>query len=134
MQTRFGAGHIEEIANLTYDFSYLRRDSISPGRNQPLDDLAGEPLQPAAKTIPMITRQYFRQHWSEHFVNDGVTYEQCEAAYAFGFMASRHAFYFGHSWTDAEPSLKLDWADQHAGSNWERYMPAIRAGWDAGVL
>lgn len=132
MQTRYSAGAMGEIANLTYDFSYLRREPLKPSGGERIDGVINKTRRTATQVLPKEIHEQFDLHWGEHLSIAGVEYEQCEPAYRFGYAAARHPFYYGYSWTDAEPSLKLDWADEYAGSKWEQFKAAIRAGWDLG--
>jgi hypothetical protein len=130
MHTRYSAGAMGEIANLTYDFSYLRRDPVKRNGGDQLTETSNKTYRNSTYAISKDVHEEFNKHWSASFSSDGMEYQQYEPAYRFGFTAASHPFYNGYSWTDAEPSLKLDWADEYTSSKWEQFKAAIRAGWD----
>jgi uncharacterized protein (TIGR02271 family) len=71
----------------------------------------------------------FRQHCTTAFTGRGITYEDCEPAYRYGYDLGTNERYRGRDWMALEADARRDWEARRPGT-WERFKDAIRYGWD----
>jgi len=74
----------------------------------------------------------FRGDFTSRYGSSGVTYEQYQPAYRFGYELAGDARYAGRDWASIEPEVRRDWEARHAGSPWERFKDSARFAWERG--
>lgn len=86
----------------------------------------GGMVAPNATTTTMADDSVMRSRYSEH-ANQGITYEQWEPAYRFGWGLANNPAY--QNWQQSEPMIRQQWEQANPGS-YVIYREAIYAGFD----
>ncbi len=71
----------------------------------------------------------FRNNFNTTYANRGMTYEQYEPAYRYGYDLAEDRRYSGQDWTTIEPQIQRDWETRQPGT-WSNVRGAIRYAWD----
>jgi uncharacterized protein (TIGR02271 family) len=75
-------------------------------------------------------RTTFRNHYQTHYASSGLTYDQYEPAYRYGYDLGTEGQYAGRDWSAIEPEARRHWSQQHRDSPWENFKDAVRHGWE----
>lgn len=75
---------------------------------------------------------YYRDHWQAVYEQNGTSYEDTRAAYAYGAQMAREGHYDTRRWDEVEPALRQGWEREHrgAGQDWAAMRAAVRTGWE----
>jgi uncharacterized protein (TIGR02271 family) len=71
----------------------------------------------------------FRNNFNTTYANRGMTYEQFEPAYRYGYDLSADRRYSGRDWATIEPEIQRDWETRQPGT-WSNVRGAVRYAWD----
>jgi uncharacterized protein (TIGR02271 family) len=86
----------------------------------------------AARDFSTYETDFRSDFQSRYASNRGVTYEQYQPAYRYGYDLARDPRYAGRDWSAVAPEVRRDWEARHAGSPWERFQDSIRFAWERG--
>ena len=71
----------------------------------------------------------FRRNYRTTYVNAGLSYEQVQPAYRYGYELAQNPQSGGADWNAIEPQAKQTWESRRKGS-WDQYRDAVRHGWE----
>jgi len=72
----------------------------------------------------------YRRDYERHYSNSGVSYENLQPAYAYGYRTASDPRYKGRKWSDVEETLRTDYLKNQPNSSWDRAKGAVRYGWE----
>ncbi len=113
------------------EMAKVRARVASYVRSEPPAQRSDVPDGRAAVDQPDEFAQYhdvFHNDFQNRYSDAGMSFEQFQPAYRFGFEAATDHRFHGFDWSVAEPVLRQEWEAQSKGS-WETFANAIRAGW-----
>ena len=71
----------------------------------------------------------FRRNYRTTYVNAGLSYEQVQPAYRYGYELALNPQIGAADWNAIEPQAKQTWESRRKGS-WDQYRDAVRYGWE----
>jgi len=107
-------------------------DKVRTGDTTSYRDRAAEPTTATRSgTIPDFANYAsdYRTHHSATFANSGLSYQDYEPAYRYGYELGTTERYRGRDWAALESEARRDWEARRPGT-WEQFKDAIRYGWD----
>ena len=73
----------------------------------------------------------YRNHYQANLANTGVSYEDYEPAYRYGYGMRTDSRYANRAWNDVEGEAQRDWSSHNPNGNWEKFKQAVKHGWDS---
>jgi len=71
----------------------------------------------------------FTNHYRARFGSYGLTYEDYEFAYRFGYQLAVNPDFDGEVWLVIEMQARRSWKDQYPDKQWIEYRDAVRFAW-----
>jgi|GEM_PF-1700162 hypothetical protein len=71
----------------------------------------------------------FRKNYRTTYANAGMSYEQVQTAYRYGYELALNPQIDAADWNAIEPQAKQSWESRRKGS-WDQYRDAVRYGWE----
>jgi len=71
----------------------------------------------------------FRNNFNSTYGSRGMTYEQYEPAYRYGYDLAADRRYSGRDWAGIEPDIQRAWEARNPGT-WANFKDAVRYSWD----
>lgn len=72
----------------------------------------------------------YRQDWQNRFGTSGMTWQQVEPAYQFGYTNFYNPAYQNMTWTQASPRLQQEWQTRYPNSPWDKVKNFVESEWD----
>jgi len=73
----------------------------------------------------------FRRHYQQYYLNSGMSYDQVQPAYQYGYDLGGNDQYRGRDWSQIENSARRDWERSHPNTAWDDIKDAIHEGWNS---
>ncbi|MEW6613622.1 YsnF/AvaK domain-containing protein [Thermithiobacillus tepidarius DSM 3134] len=71
----------------------------------------------------------FRSDFQNVYSSRGISYEQLQPAYRYGYHLGLNPRYRGSDWSQVEPEIRRDW-EAHNYGPWDRFKDAVHYAWD----
>ena len=106
-----------------------RDATLDRDTTRPLDTATTRPSSHSSEHWDDV-RSDFRSRWESRTAGRGGLWEEHEPSYRYGWEAASSPTYRGKTWDSAQPELRRDWETRYHDRPWDRFMAAIREGWD----
>lgn len=75
-------------------------------------------------------RDVFRRDYDKYYGKSGITYDEMEPAYQFGFEKAQEPAHRNETWAVAESALQKEFETRRSSRKWSEVRGAVHAGWN----